>query len=171
MKYHFILIGAVCLSFMLLPACALEPVQEAEPVTEQVPSTEDDEAAIEEILGEHYAAANSGDSEKFLALLSTGFEVIPPNQPSMRGDQAKQWIEDFFEQFTIELEYTDQEIVVSGDLAFERYTFEWTVSPKNGGDSVNERGAGIQILQRQQGGTWKVIKDIWNLDEPPPAQD
>lgn len=36
----------------------------------------------------------------------------------MRGDHARQWIEDFLKQFTIELEYTDQEIVVSGDLAF-----------------------------------------------------
>ena len=170
MRYLFIVSGVVCLSFMLLSGCAPQ-AEQAEPVTEEVPNTKADEAAVKEVLGEHFAAANSGDLDKFLAVLSTDFEVIPPNQPSMKGDQARQWVGDFFKQFTIELEYTDQEIVVSGDLAFERYTFEWTVSPKNGGDSVNERGAGIQILQRQQDGTWKVTKDIWNLDEPPPAQD
>ena len=171
MKYLMILAGVVCLSFMLMPACAPEAVQEAEPDTEEAPSTEADVEAIKSVASQEVSAGSAGDLESFFSLLSDDIEIIPPNQPSVRGEQARQWLRDFLDQFTMQLEpYSNEEVVVAGNLAFHRFSFEWTVSPKGEGEPITERGAGIHIMERQQDGSWKITKDIWNSDSPP-AQD
>jgi ketosteroid isomerase-like protein len=135
-------------------------------------TTEADVEAIKRAVKQEVTATNAGDLESFFAILSADNEIIPPNQPAVRGEQARQWLRDFMDQFTMQLEpYSNEEVVVAGDLAFHRYSFEWTVSPKGGGDSITERGAGIHILQRQQDGSWVLVKDIWNPETPPTAEN
>jgi ketosteroid isomerase-like protein len=168
MRYLFILSGVVCLAFMLLPACAPQPEQQAEPVAEDVPSTEADVEAIKNVARDEVAAGNAGDLESFLAILSDDIEIIPYGQPAVRGEQARQWIREFMDQATIQITYTNEEIVLDGDLGVHRYSFEWTVTPKGGGDSIHERGAGIHVMKRQSDGSWKIAVDIWNPDAPTP---
>ena len=144
----------------------------AQPEMQPPDTTEADVEAIKSAVKQEVAAANAGDLESFFAILSADTEIIPPNQPAVRGEQARQWLRDFMDQFTMQLEpYSNEEVVVAGDLAFHRYSFEWTVSPKGGGDSITERGAGIHILQRQQDGSWVLVKDIWNPETPPTAEN
>ena len=50
MKYLFILSGVVCLSFMLLPACAPQPEQPAEPAVGEATNREADIKEIESLL-------------------------------------------------------------------------------------------------------------------------
>ena len=71
------------------------------------------------------------------------------------------------DQSVTEFTYSNQEVLVDGDLAYHRYSYEVTVTPKDGGDGYSTSGDGIQILQRQQDGSWKIKKDIWNSDSPP----
>lgn len=144
----------------------------AQPENQPVGNTEADVEAIKNVTSQEVTAVNAGDVEALLALISNDIEIIPPNQPSVRGEQAKQWIRGFMEQSTLQMQpYSNEGIVVDGDLAFHRFSFEWTATPKEGGDSVTERGAGVHILRRQPDGSWKVAIDIWNPEAPPPAQE
>ena len=59
--------------------------------------------------------------------------------------------------------FRHEEIVVSGDWAFQRYSYELTMTPKGDSDPMRIRGHGIHILRRQDGGSWKITKDVWTV--------
>ena len=59
------------------------------------------------------------------------------------------------------------DVRVSGDLGYVRGTVEVTSSPQNGGDPVAENVKWVAVYQRQPGGSWKIISDIWNSDRRP----
>jgi uncharacterized protein (TIGR02246 family) len=165
MRFLMILMGVVCLA---LPACTPPPEEQAEPAVEEARNTEADVEAIKNVGREEIAAANAGDPERFISILSDDIEVIPYGQPAVRGEQARQWLREFLDQATLQVAYTNEEVVVDGDLGIHRYSFEWTVTPKGGGDSVQERGAGIHVMRRQSDGSWKIATDIWTPDAPTP---
>lgn len=135
----------------------------AEPAT----TTEEDVAAIERVREAEVAALKAVDIEGSLAILTEDCRMLPPNEPMLTGVHAAHaWIETFHEQFTADIEYTDAEIIVSGDWAIERYAGRMTATPKVGGDPMTEVIKGIHIYQRQADGSWKIAQDIWNSDAP-----
>jgi ketosteroid isomerase-like protein len=60
-------------------------------------------------------------------------------------------------------------VTVAGDWAIQRYAYQLTLTPKAGGQSMEERGKGIHIFRRQPDGSWLIVQDIWNSDAPPAA--
>ena len=40
-----------------------------------------------------------------------------------------------------------------------------TLTPKAGGDSVEDHGKYIDLLRRQTSGSWKFARLIWNSDQ------
>ena len=85
MRYLFILSGVVCLSLMLLPACAPEP----EPVTEEAPSTEADVEAIKSMLTDDWSTAlKQEDIEALMSFYSDEAISMSPDEPPWVGHQA-----------------------------------------------------------------------------------
>ena len=122
-----------------------------------------DEQAIKDAVNDGVTKINAGDSTGFIAILSDDVEVIPAGQPSVRGEAARKWAHDFFRAYNVQLKpYSNVEVSISGDLGYHRYDYEWTVTPKNSGPTITEKGSGIHILRRQPSGKWLVIKDIWS---------
>ena len=78
MRYPIILSGVVCLSLMLLPACAPQPEPQAEPVAEEAPSTEADLEAIRAIPKQWEAAYHSGNLEELMPLYAQDAVRLPP---------------------------------------------------------------------------------------------
>lgn len=150
-----------------LLSCA--PAGEVEaPIAEEAPSMEADIEAIKKVGEQELAAANAGDVDAFLAIIADDIEMMPPNQPAVKGEAARQWVAGFMAQVNLEIKpYADEEVEVDGDLAVHRYSFEWTATPKEGGDPIHEKGAGLHVLRRQPDGSWKIEKDIWTPDAPP----
>ena len=132
---------------------------------------ERDKEAIKNVAKQEIAAVKAGDANALKALISDDGEVLLLNAPSVRGDEAKKWIDDFMKQFAVvQMEpYTNEEIEVDGDLAYHRYSFAWKMTPKAGGDTISERGAGLHILRRKSDSAWVVVKDIWVPQVPPPG--
>lgn len=131
-------------------------------------TTEADVEAIRAVLLAELDAARAGDTEAFTAVFTDDVIVVPPNAPSIAGDAVPGWVDGFMGAFTVDVEpYFDDEIVVSGDIAYHAYGFQWTVTPKEGGDGVTERGRGIHILRRGADGSWKIAHDVWVPDAPP----
>ena len=124
-----------------------------------------DEAAIRAVIADEVQAANAGDADAFIAVFTDDAVAMPPAAPAVAGEANRQFSRDMFEQFDIKLGgYTDEAIIISGDLAVHQYSFSWTLTPKAGGDAVSEQGTGLHVLNRQPDGSWKITHDIWNTD-------
>ena len=109
------------------------------------------------------AVMAAGDVDGYLDLLSTDAIYLPPNAPPKSGSELRAWLAEFLRTSVVEwLEYKDGATEVSGDLAVHDYSYVWRVTPRAGGQSALGRGKGIQVLHRDSGGAWKVVRNVWN---------
>jgi ketosteroid isomerase-like protein len=90
--------------------------------------------------------------------------MIPPGAAPVRGAEAHQFLRGFTDEGKANLSpFKDEEFLVSDDWALQRYTYELTITPKDGADPVELSGQGFHVFQRQRDGLWKLSKDIWSL--------
>ncbi len=71
-----------------------------------------------------------------------------------------------FEHTRFEEHWYPLETVVGGDWAYERGTFTVDATPKAGGETRKMRGNYLRIYRRQADGHWKMIRDMFNSDQP-----
>ncbi len=133
--------------------------------------SEADKEAIRAVSDTEFAAVEKGDIDAHLAVLGDDVVIMPPNEAAIYGKLAfRASSETFYSQFTIEqFDHSQEEIVVAGDWAFERWTVSMTVSPSGEGDAVSEEVKGIHIYHKQSDGSWRIVRDIWNSDHPVPG--
>jgi uncharacterized protein (TIGR02246 family) len=171
MKFLMILMGVVCLLFVLPPSCAPPPEEQVEPVAEEAPSTEADVEAIRGVNQQCLAAINSGDADTCPNLFTDDGVFMPPNEPMIIGkDAIRAWLQTAMDSFTFDNTWSSEEIVVFGDWAFDRGSSTSIITPKEGGESIKDAGKYIWILERQSDGSWKYARVIWNSDNPPPEE-
>ena len=82
-------------------------------------------------------------------------------------EAVRSWTQDLVNQFAIQLTINSEEVEVFGDWAFVRTTYTTALTPKAGGEVVEERGKNIWIWKREADGSWKLARNIWNLDNQP----
>ena len=128
---------------------------------------DEDRAAVRATIDTEIRGGNAGDAEVFLSAFSDDAVAMPPNAPAVAGDAFREWTRGFFDQIELAVSYEDVQLIVAGDHAIHHYAFEWTVTPKAGGEPFSERGQGIHILRREPDGSWKITHDIWNANAPP----
>lgn len=121
----------------------------------------DERKAVEAAITSWIAAANANNVDHMAALMAEQFELIPPGESPVSGAQAKTFLAGLFDGFVLSAACNTLELVVSGGLAYQRYNFKHTMTPKAGGEMITEQGHGIHLLQRQVDGSWKIAKDIW----------
>ena len=131
---------------------------------------EADRAAIEAVREAEGAAFSAENIDAVMDVVTDDIVMMGPNEPLVSGREAvREWANGFTAMFSITFNsYETDEIEVAGDLAYERYTAHWTITPKDGSDAVDEILKGIHIFRRQADGSWKIARDIWNSDEPVP---
>jgi uncharacterized protein (TIGR02246 family) len=143
-------------------------ISACQPAAEQ---TEADVVAIRALTEAWGVALETGDVAAMAALRTDDVVRMPPGEPVSRGKPA---VEDFFrgifEQFSVEgtwpVEGTE-EIVVADGWAFHLSEYILRISPKAGGEAIEERGKVIVICQRQPDGSWKIAREIWNRNNRP----
>jgi ketosteroid isomerase-like protein len=117
---------------------------------------------IRSLLQQEMQAGNAGDANAYLQIMSADAEIIPSGGTPVKGAATKKWMQDFFKENALHIEpYTNEELVVMGDLAYHRYNYSWKVSPKKGGKSMKEKGTGMHLFKKNANGEWQMIKDIW----------
>jgi uncharacterized protein (TIGR02246 family) len=154
------------LLFALLVACAPPaPPAPSAPAAD----TAADEMAVRTINPAWFAAYAAGDADPIVALYHDDAVVIPPGAPAASGQAA-------IREFVVAdiagasaagrttTAGSSSDVGVSGDLAWESGTF--TVTDKSG--AVVDSGRFLTVFQRREGG-WKIVRDIWNSEAPPPA--
>ena len=116
-------------------------------------------------------AAAAGDVEKSVSFWSDDARVIPPGQPALVGKDA---IRGYVTAamglpgFSIRWRTTDFVVAASGDMAYGFGTNTVTLDGVDG-KPVTEHGRALTVWRKDQGGAWKCVVDIWNVEPAPPA--
>jgi uncharacterized protein (TIGR02246 family) len=157
---------------LALAVVALALLAACQPATDRI---EADVAAIQALTEAWGAAVEAGDVAALVALRTDDIVQMPPDAPITRGKQA---LEDFYrglyEQFSVEGTWPvagTEEIVVADGWAYHLSEYILRISPKAGGQAIEERGKIVVICEQQPDGSWKLAREIWNRSSPPPGVD
>jgi ketosteroid isomerase-like protein len=103
------------------------------------------------------------DIDAYLAVLSEDALFLPPDLPSIGGEELRTWLREFLEQWRVEwLAYKHNETEVGAVFAFHRFSYSWRLEPKTGGELQVAHGKGLHILRRGDDGAWKIAREVWN---------
>ena len=125
-------------------------------------------------LGDQFAAAyNSSNAAAMAATYADDAIMMDPNQAAIVGKQA---IQAAYEARSKEnagktartMAFTPLETEVAGDWAYDRGNLTVTITPKSG-KPMEESVKYLTIYKRQPDGSWRIYRDISNLNNPPPS--
>lgn len=131
-----------------------------------------DKAAVDAVRNHEQAALNAGNIDSVLLVYADDVEMMAPGAPAARGVAAVRELSNaMLADATPSVNYTSSSVEIAGDIAIDRYTGTFTLTPKSGGAATIETIKGLHVLRRQADGSWKIIQDVWNADAPaaPPA--
>ena len=159
---HLILSLAVIL---LMAAC--QPVD--------TPGTTAQEGAAPDIevrTQQYTEALASGDSAALAAMFTDDAIMMPPNAAALVGKQAIQdmWTGNF-ELVTYKATIEALETEAAGAWFYSRGTYTLAVTPKAGGEAVEDTGKWMTVSKGMPDGTWKIHRHIWNSDNPLPVPE
>lgn len=133
--------------------------------SETTSAAEEDEAAIREIYETYTTARVAGDAETWLSLWDADGIQMPPNMPARGKDVLMGGIPKAFSAIPAKAVNIDpEEIVVSDGWAYSRgsYNADQVVQGKD----VHVDGKFLTIFKRQDDGSWKIYRDIFNFNNP-----
>ncbi len=110
-----------------------------------------------------------GDAAALAATYTSDGVVMMANGPSWEGvDAIRQGFTGFLSTVSVSnLKLTTHDIIIGAGNAVERGTYEMTVHAKSGtAADVNDKGKYITVWERQPDGSWKIIRDMSNSDNP-----
>ncbi len=129
----------------------------------RTPDPAADRQAIAAATAQFQAAENAGSVDQFRSHFADDLVMMAPNKPPVTGgDSVAALMREFHDAFAVQVEYNSQEIVVFGDWAFDRGTERYTLTPKAGGAPIRKSGNYLYVYQRQEDGSWKQSRVIWN---------
>jgi uncharacterized protein (TIGR02246 family) len=137
------------------------PVGGADAATDEA----DDVANVEAVWDEYVAAANDEDTERWLALWAVDGLRVPPSEfgPRQFGkDEIRAVMNPAFAAFDNVITIDSEGIEILGEKAYSYGTFELSLTPKEGGDTLTLIGNFLTILGKQEDGSWKILIDTWN---------
>ena len=111
------------------------------------------------------------DVDAMVDLLTEDGQAYPPHEPALIGKEANRaWHEERIAQFRTDFSVSTDELLGDGDLGVERFSYVLTLTPREGGDPVEDRGRCIWIWRRE-GDSWKVARAMWNGPTPMAGED
>jgi ketosteroid isomerase-like protein len=114
-------------------------------------------------------AYNRGDADQLLSVFEEqGFTDLSEGGPSLFEKAARNGLHEhsaeLFAQFTVTLAVIIIEITVLGDTAYDYGWHEFTLSPKNGGETIRKRHRYFELWKKNSSGDWKISLFINNAD-------
>ena len=114
-------------------------------------------------------AYNRGDVDQLLSVFEEqGFTDLSEDGPSLFEKAARNKLHEhsaeLFAEFTVRLAVIIIEITVLGDTAYDYGWHEFTLSPKNGGETIRKRHRYFELWKKNSSGNWKISLFINNAD-------
>ncbi|HWP36018.1 MAG TPA: DUF4440 domain-containing protein [Gemmatimonadales bacterium] len=127
--------------------------------------------ALRQADAQYSQAAAAMNIDAFVGFYAPNATLYAPNMAPMSGTEA---IRGFATQmssmggFSAVFHPTAAEVGSGGDIG---YTLSHYVVTTNGPDGkpVTEKGPDFHLWKKQPDGSWKIIVDIWNSEDPLPA--
>jgi uncharacterized protein (TIGR02246 family) len=127
-------------------------------------SQSDVRAAVEAGGRDFSAAIARGDAAAVAAVYTSAAQVFPPNQDIVTGRAAiQQFYQGLIRAGVKGVPLTTREVEAQGDTAYEVGTYRVT----GDGNKVLDSGKYVVVWKREDG-KWKMHRDIWNSNLPPP---
>jgi uncharacterized protein (TIGR02246 family) len=128
-------------------------------------TSEADAAAIRQAGDQWIANFNAGDADALGLTYTEDALSLPPDGPPVVGREAiVQGLRELFNEFTATQTATVDEVVVFGDVAMVRGTWNTRQTPKAGGAEEVTSGKWMEVQQRQADGSWKTWRWMWNQE-------
>jgi len=126
-----------------------------------------DKALINELLGEYIAAIKAGDIDRWMAVWSPEGKQMPPGALARVGlEEIRQGNSPMFDLFDTEMTVYPDEMRVLGDHAYGHGNYDYTMTPKEGGRTINGSGKFLSIFKKQTDGSWQFACDCFNDNAP-----
>jgi ketosteroid isomerase-like protein len=132
-----------------------------------------DSAAVRHAIDEDNArfieSFKRGDAAGLASHYADGAVVMLANGPAWDGTAAiKQGFTEFLGNVSVpNMQLTTHDIIIDPGYAIERGAYEMTFHPKSGaGSDITDKGKYITVWEQQLDGSWKIIRDISNSDNP-----
>ena len=136
------------------------------------PLSEEDVAAIKALGPALDEAAFANDVDGILSLFTDDAVFMPPNAPVVSGRaEYAPWIEAALSSMSISvhsIELTDVE--GAGDFAVAWGVFSEEFTLEGAEEPFVDQGKILFLLRRQEDGSWRFTREIWNSDLPLPAK-
>lgn len=121
----------------------------------------DDEAAIGALWEAFSAATVAGDAEAWLALWDDEAIQMPPGEPARDKAELAATAPEIFAAYPVKaMASKPEETVVDGDWAYSRGSFDMVQVMQ--GKDVRLTGKFLTVLKRQDDGSWKIYRDMFN---------
>lgn len=123
-----------------------------------------DVEAIHRAREAFFRAFNATDLDGFTAWVTDDAVFMDHGgPPPLIGKEAiRSSYKSFFERTTPNLTPASDEVVVAGELAFDRGTWMSIKSDKRGIPQQRLQSCYVMIWRRQPEGDWKLARSIWN---------
>ncbi len=161
-------------SLMVIPLvillCFTFGCQQGEEVDEEVgvkALSDEDVAAIKTAHDAYSQTIISKDWAAHIAMHTEDAVVMPPNMPLIQGREAIQAWNEASPPITA-FNLTCVEIEGRGGLAYVRGVYTLTMEPEGVPEPIQDTGKFLDILQKQEDGSWLIAVDIFNSDLPLP---
>jgi uncharacterized protein (TIGR02246 family) len=162
--------AVLMLPLVIASACTPQETNEASSQTEADPAAV--RQAIESINAQFASGMKAGDAATLVGYYDPEGMVLPPNAPGARGTAAiQEAVSGMLASMTVtDFSLTTQDVHVAGNLAVETGTFTMTAQPKDGSAPAStDTGKYVVVWRQQADGSWKLFRDIFNSDNPPPG--
>ncbi len=149
---------------LLFTSCSNEPVKttEAEAPSLNLDSIKATIVASNKVYGECFA---KGDSATFVNIYASDAVLMAPNMPKMPGRAAiGQFFSGGYKMGMRNIKIDTDEIAGSKEGIIEIGRYE-VLGDKN----VSFDKGKFIVIWKEEGGKWKMYRDIFNSDAPPPV--
>lgn len=152
-------------AIVALSGCAAPPA----PAATAPDRTEADAAAIRRTLDDLEQRVNRGDIG-FVDVFTGDAVVVAPDTPDVVGiDSIRSLYADTLAKVNLKMHFTTEEVVVAGDLAYERGRYTLQVTDKASGQVLQDvTNRHIHMMKRQPDGSWKTWR-MMVVAAPAPA--
>lgn len=148
---------------VLFAACNNQSSTNPTDANEAKRDTVDYKAVIQETNNAFTAAALKGDSASFVTTFyHPDAAIFPPNEPKMDAKKMASMVTQFPKMGVSSFTLTSNEIYEGDETVTEVGTYEM-------GDGSKTIDTGkYMVVWKKDGDKWKLFRDIWNSDNPPP---
>lgn len=168
--------SACVLLLPLFAACSATPAAEGATTTATATTTTAADSAARDSAA-HQAhtnyvnAINSNKIDTFAAMVTDDVVFLAAGEKPLVGKAAvRTWVDGYYKAFRTSWDKPVEELIVTGDYAYERYRWTSTDTPIAGGAPIVDTGWGLLVYRREADGVWRVARDAFGPDHAPVAR-